>query len=237
LNINSSNKRLKIYISSLLLIAALLFVLFLKISQKNKVIKHKTNEKEVLLKELHHRVKNNLMLILSLIDFQKDEFLDDFHKEKLTDLQHRIEAIALVHQQMMEQSEDALNDSHDIEDYIQKIAQSLIKLHTNPVDFKSNIVKKGVQIDVAVPMGILINELISNSIKHAKSDNELQIILEIFEENNCLKIIYKDNGDVNELIIKKDNLGLFIIKNMIKQLNGQFEVNNFNYLITITPNN
>ncbi|WP_445908783.1 sensor histidine kinase [Yeosuana sp.] len=228
---------LKYFLFSLLVVIVLMVFLYRKLATKNKIIKAKTEEKEVLLKELHHRVKNNLMLILSLIDFQKDDFLDDFHKTKLTDLQHRIEAIAFVHQQMMGQSNDDIDDSYDIKDYIKKIAESLFKLYPESVHFKSKIAKIAVQLDIAVPLGILINELISNSLKHDKTDKELQITLEIFEEDNCLKINYKDAGLAQVFNAKKESLGLFIIKNMIKQLHGQFEENNFSYHITLTRYN
>ncbi len=232
LRITKTNKTLKYFIIGLVGILALIFILNRKLFIKNKVIKQKTEEKEILLKELHHRVKNNLMLILSLVEFQKDDAKDAYSKAKMNDLQLRIEAIAVVHQKMMNGTDNQIDDKNNIKIYFNQIAQSLISLNPELIDFDSNIVELNVPLDMAVPLGILINELISNSLKHAQPIGALKISLHVFEENNQLKIEYKDNG----VLISdddKENLGTFIIENMVKQLKGQLTKSNYNYDIIL----
>ncbi|MDN3491543.1 sensor histidine kinase [Winogradskyella bathintestinalis] len=246
--INDFNTKLKwaIYSLVIVLIAFIISVILLKkrnqvvklakknINTKNKALQVSIKEKELLLKELNHRVKNNLSLVLSLINFQKQEIEDEFYKSKFVSLQQRIEAISIVHEQMMHfKSGRDLEDAQNLNDYIQKIAKSLIRLDRRTVNFRSQIPEIFVTMDVAVPIGILINELIANSLKHAKVQNNLLISITIAEANNKLHIDYLDNGKAFEVDNKKSSLGLLIIDSMIKQLKGTYNREITSYHIQI----
>ncbi|MBU2921605.1 sensor histidine kinase [Winogradskyella psychrotolerans] len=245
--ISRFNYKLKMLIYSLITLLILITIAFRFIWKKNKTIRENklqifnTNkklsemikEKEVLLKELNHRVKNNLSLILSLINFQSIDIKDTKLKSRFETLKQRIEAIAIVHKQMMFKSDSNLDNKHNIKEYINQIAHSLIKLDPRTIIFQPQILNIEVSLDVAIPLGILINELISNSIKHAVIDEELEINIHISEEEEFLKIIYSDNGKSFKIEKQSSGLGLFIIESMVKQLKGSLKVSEFQYNIKI----
>lgn len=205
-----------------------------QISISNKLLLKGLKEKEVLLKEVHHRVKNNLALIISLVDFQTLEIKSDKEKQKYLALKQRIEAIATLHQQMLGNSDTELNDSYNVKTYLNSIAKSLIGLSAKKVSFVNEIGNIFIPLEVAVPIGILINELISNSLKHHSDDTDIEIRLKILEEKEHLHINYADNGQ--EFTIKpnrKKSLGLFIIENMVLQLKGTLKRDKTSYEIKV----
>ncbi len=248
--IKSFNAQLKSFIYSLIAALALFITALILIARKNKIIRETRHnitfinkelqknvaEKEFLLKELNHRVKNNLSLIISLVNFQAIETKDAYSKLQFETLRQRIEAIAIVHEDMMGKSNSKLDDKHNINEYINKIGDSLIKLDTRTVVFHPQILNIEVSIDIAVPLGILINELISNSIKHAVVTDKLEIFIEISEENEYLNINYSDNGSSFYLKESGHGLGLFIIESMVKQLKGNLKRNGFYYIIKVLKN-
>lgn len=246
--IKEENSNLLWFITSLTFLAFSLILATIYISKRNKTIKETRaqiaiknslltkglKEKEVLLKELHHRVKNNLALIISLVDFQALGIKNTQEKQNYIALKQRIEAIAVLHEQMLINSDKELNDSYNINTYLNTISKSLIGLSPKKVYFLNQIENIYVPIDVAVPIGILINELISNSLKHHSDNSDIYITLKITEIDEFLHINYFDNG--KEFIVKpshKKSLGLFIIENMVLQLKGTLKRDNTNYTIKV----
>lgn len=232
LRISRANTKLTYFLIGSLMVLVLIFILYRKLILRSRIIKTKSRNNSILIKELHHRVKNNLMLTLSLIEFQKDDFNDDLHKSKMTDLQHRIEAVAIVHQQMMGKNNEDLDDSHNIKQYFIQIAESLFNLYPDSIDFNHTIEELNVPLDMAVPLGILINELLSNTLKHAQPENRLIISLNVYENTDQLVIEYKDNG-INSKDRISDGLGSFILQSMILQLKGEVIEKDFDYHIIL----
>lgn len=190
---------------------------------KNKVISKQKDEMEVMLREIHHRVKNNLQIISSLLRLQsendKKEGLCSF-KEAIT----RINAMAIIHEKMY-QSESL--SQFDIERYIQSLVESILKSHANDRP-KLNL---SIQLDnfhqkTIIPLALLLNELIINSLKHAfSSQNNPEISIEMRPIENSTKkfrFIYADNGHWKEDAHPK--FGSDIIQSMTNQLDGSFVI-------------
>lgn len=230
----------------LFLIAALIF-LFYQLKNKRKIEKdakiiHKTNEKllktieynSVLEKELQHRVKNNLALILSVISFQIDEIDDKFFKSKFITLKNRISAVALVHERYLNKSSENLSSNQSVNDSINEIVHSLIDIQKHQISFKCEIEHLFFPIEFMMPLGILINELVSNTLKHAETTGKKEIFLKIIKIEKEVLITYSDNGHYfASTSNQEERLGMFIIKSMIIQLNGNYERENSTYSIAI----
>ncbi|WP_379964829.1 sensor histidine kinase [Epilithonimonas sp. UC225_85] len=240
-NINHTRKlNITLFIS--IIILAILLWLILKnkkrieaqkqeITENNKALKINLEEKQFLVQELNHRVKNNLAVILSLIDLQKGQAGDTDHKHRLEDLHQRIKTIMMAHELYSYNVNHNDNALIEVQDYINKIFEA--QHQSSSRDFIYNIDVKNIslKVDKALPLGLIINELITNSIKHADSDI-LILHLTLYQINENIEINYSDNGGVFNLDPEKESLGIFIIEGMIKQLRGTYTRENSNYKIT-----
>lgn len=189
-------------------------------------LKEKNEEKSILLKEVHHRVKNNLQIIISLLRLQSIEVEDEQTDKVLKEMVNRIRSMSLIHEKIY-QTDDFANIN--LEDYLIALIKDLIA--SNSVD--SKIIYKitsdlnSVNIKSLVPMALIFNELISNSIKHAfKGLSEGFIKIDIKTEGDTIKIVYADNGTWVEPT--KSSLGLELIDSLCLQLSGQFSRNTSN---------
>jgi two-component sensor histidine kinase len=184
-------------------------------------------ENELLLKELHHRVKNNLQIIYSLINLQKRRIDSPALHQSLSMVQNRIKTMSLVHQNLHE------NENFkevNLEAYIKTIADYLKLLYLNE-DKEITIqftVESSIQIimDRAITIGLLINEIVSNSMKYAfKGRAEGLITIDVQKLHNGYQMRISDNGIgfSNELANSK-SLGLYLIENLVKQLQGRYDL-------------
>lgn len=204
------------------------------ITDRRKVeeqVKSSLREKEVLLKEIHHRVKNNLQVTSSLLRLQSDYIKDEHAKELFAESQNRIRSMALVHEKLYQSSDLS---RIKLIDYVESLAQLLFRSYG--VD--SNIIKLDIKgdaiflsIDTAVPCGLMINELLSNCLKHAFPSNRNGEILVRIEgkENGIVTLLVSDNGvglPVGFNFEQVTSLGLQLVRTLAKQLNGQLEINN-----------
>jgi len=201
--------------------------------QAEKKIKKSLEEKEVLLKEIHHRVKNNLQVISSLLYLQSNKATEQQTIELFNESQNRIRSMALIHEKLY-QSENLVNINFT--DYINSLISHLsnsyhTELHKITIDKKIDHVL--LSIDKAIPCGLIINELISNSLKHAFPDNMKGTInIEMtFNKHNHVHLIVKDNGiGIPEGLNpeKTDSLGLRLVNTLTKQLRGTIKHKNSN---------
>ncbi|MGB3756148.1 MAG: histidine kinase dimerization/phosphoacceptor domain -containing protein [Rivularia sp. (in: cyanobacteria)] len=191
--------------------------------QVENKLKSSLKEKEVLLKEIHHRVKNNLQIISSLLRLQSGYIKDKQALEIFRDSQNRVRAMALIHENLYQ-----TNNLEKIEfsEYIRKLTNNLIRCYniTN-IKINTNIEKLVLKIDLAIPCGLIINELISNSMKHAfKNSEEGEIYVEFITlQTGKYSLSVSDNGvGVRENIdsLKKQSLGLELVWNLVEQLEG-----------------
>lgn len=205
----------------------------LSIAQKNTQIESSLKEKEILLKEIHHRVKNNLQIISGILDIQNFSIKEPEIKAILNEGQNRIQSIALLHKTMYQnQNFNAVNFEQYLNELITHSKQSNYSLHKN-IDIDVNVDNIQLEIDYAVPLGLIINELINNAYKHAFKDIEngsIKIQLEALQKNNY-SLLFKDNGigfPENFDIKKLNSVGFELINGLTKQLNGKLSISNEN---------
>lgn len=194
------------------------------------VIKASLKEKEVLLKEIHHRVKNNLQIVSSLLQLQSRRTQEKQAAEVLQDSQNRISSIALVHEKLY-RSEDLANI--DFGQYIPDLINHLFdtyKVKRNAVTLRTKVDKILLEIDTAIPCGLIVNELVSNSLKYAFPKNHKgKIQIEFYANNDeTLTLIVRDNGiGIPEKldIETTSSLGLTLVQGLVDQLEGTLELN------------
>ena len=182
------------------------------------------SERETLLSEIHHRVKNNLAIVSALMDLQTFYLKDEKTIQILKESQNRIKSIALLHEKLYENK--SLKDV-DVASYtlelIHFIKQSLSNKEKD-IQIHAKIDQINLEMAKAMPFGLLLNELITNSYKYAFLKKDAgNIFISIYEKDNEYTLEYKDDGPGFEYNDKKDNsLGLNLIESFCLQLNGNF---------------
>ncbi len=163
--------------------------------QAEEQIKASLKEKEVLLREIYHRVKNNIQVISSLLNLQSEYIEDEKYKEMFRESQNRIQSMALVHEKLY-QSENLAKI--DFNEYIVSLVYELFRLYrvrTDRVALKIEVEDVPLGVDAAVPCGLIINELVSNCLKHAfPDDRKGEITIRLRSVNGKIELTVADNG-------------------------------------------
>ena len=195
-------------------------------------IKHSLHEKEMLLKEIHHRVKNNLMVISSLLNLQSRYIKDEASKNIFKESQNRARSMALIHE-LLYKSTDLKRINFG--NYIKTIANELFRMYvTDQSIIKLNLDIEDVMVDIntAIPLGLIVNELISNSMKHAFPDGRSGIIDIIFKsDNGNYSLVVSDNGvgfSDEKDFRDTDTLGLKIVNSLTEQIDGTIRLDKIN---------
>lgn len=221
-------KQLLIVIVSSFAIAALILVGFIHQNRKNKVlldqklqIERQNREREVLLKEIHHRVKNNLQVISSLLNMQSRTMASQDAKNAVREGQSRIKSMALIHQKLY--SEDQLSKIN-MKSYLSELAGFLHNTYKSGKEVNQTIDAQEllVDVDLALPLGLIVNELMSNAFKYAFDDGEKgQVILSLIKENQEYILKVSDTGKgLPEGFDNKKSMGMNLVKILVEQLNG-----------------
>lgn len=172
-----------------------MYRLFRKTKEQKKIIETSLHEKEVLLKEIHHRVKNNLQFISSLLGLQTEYISDQLALDALQEGQDRVQSMALIHQNLYQ--EDDLTGV-DMQDYFEKLILGLFdsyNIHEDRINLQLNIQPISLDVDTVIPIGLIVNELISNSLKYAfPEDRSGMITVGLEEVQDTLKLTVSDNG-------------------------------------------
>ncbi|MCJ7617787.1 MAG: AAA family ATPase [Desulfobacterales bacterium] len=196
--------------------------------QAEDKIKASLKEKEVLLKEIHHRVKNNLQVISSLLNLQLGYIKDKQNIEVFKESRNRVRSMALVHEKLY-QSENL--SMINFAEYIQSLAGNLFRSYragSSVVTLKIHTGDVLVGIDTAIPYGLIINELISNSLKYAfPAGKEGEICVNLHSDNGTLTLIISDNGVgfPKDLDFRNtETLGLQLVIGLVGQLKGTIEL-------------
>ena len=191
-------------------------------------IKASLGEKEVLLKEINHRVKNNLQIISSLLNLQSREIQDEQTLRSFQVSQDRIKAMALVHEKLY-QSDDL--SRIDFGEYIKSLADDLRSsygLGSQNVKLKIDVDEIRLGVDTAIPCGVIVNELVSNSLKHAfPGGRSGEIVISFREVDGQYTMVFKDDGvgipeDLD--ISRPSSLGLTIVNALVGQLDGAIDI-------------
>ncbi|TRX54842.1 sensor histidine kinase [Fulvivirga sp. M361] len=184
-------------------------------------IARREKEKALLLKELNHRVKNNLQLVSSLLSLQGRQPAHKKVKEALMKSRSRVEALSLVHAMLYRQGADT---KVDLSVYIKELALNLCHYHKVKLKLSFNMDSISMNIDKAVSLSLIVNELISNALKYAYPDisnPRLTIALKEIDQQLIIDVI--DNGIGFKDHNSKGSFGLYLIKSLTKQLGGSFE--------------
>ncbi|MCF0073048.1 ATP-binding protein [Dyadobacter sp. CY261] len=181
-------------------------------------------EKDVLMKEIHHRVKNNLQVISGLLELQGKSLSDEAAREALQEGRNRVRSIALIHQNLYQfENLSSINLKRFVNDLARQV-QSVFQKEKN-VSLAIEVPDLHLDIDSAVPLGLILNELLSNSFKYAFSnvpEGEIAVTIETASEGR-FRLIYSDNGPgLPELFDpgKAKTLGLQLVNDLSRQIGG-----------------
>lgn len=197
--------------------------------QAEEQIKASLREKEVLLREIHHRVKNNMQIISSLIRLQSRSIKDKNLSDMFNISQSRIKSMALIHESLYRSRDLA---SIDFSDYVERLTTHLFSMYRIKAGtIKFNMEIKDIYLDInrAIPCGLIINELVSNCLKHAFLDERKgEITLKMYEDRrNKHTLIVKDNGigfPKGLDFRNTETLGMQLVGDLVKQLKGKIEL-------------
>ena len=195
--------------------------------EQERTIKESLKEKELLLKEIHHRVKNNLAIISSLLELQKDGVSEDV-QNMLSSSQARIKSIAKVHEKLYEST--TLSDIN-LNTYISEITEEIKRAYLSDnrnIDIQMDLAPLTVDINSAIPIGLILNELINNAYKHAfngLNSGTLKVLLNVINDKVELSIESDGNKmDKNFDINDSDSLGMTLIEVLVQRIDGQLEI-------------
>jgi two-component sensor histidine kinase len=197
-----------------------------------KQIINSLNEKNVLLREIHHRVKNNMQIISSLLSLQSSTIENQDMKDIFNESQNRVKSMSMIHEQLYQTDDLALIDFNI---YINGLIKSLFQIYSldwAPIRWEVDVEDVKLNLETAIPCGLIINELVSNSLKHAFLEgSDGQIMVKMRKEDEIITLIVADNGiglpkDFN--IEKATTLGLKLVKTLVNQLEGEMVINTDN---------
>lgn len=187
-----------------------------EIKRINKTLKQSLEKELFLIKELHHRVKNNLQIIIGLLDLQDEDYIE------VNAISKQIFSIAAGHELLYQKG---LEDSVSIKHYLNELVNYIISSGSNNqnTNVQINTEDDLINLDSIIPIGLMINELLSNSLKHSKNaKNDLKITIVLSIKNSEIKLTYKDNGEAFE--ISKPKFGTLVIQAMVQQLRGSMHL-------------
>lgn len=198
-----------------------------ELETQNTIILKQNEEKESMLKEIHHRVKNNMQIINSLLRLQSNEIEDETTLKHFKEAQSRIFSMALIHEKMY-QSKDLAHIN--LEDYFESLVGDLIKTYNLDTVVKTDIQVESVILGTKtlVPLGLIINEIVSNSLEHGFKDRQsgkITLLVEAYKTDYRLTI--GDDGVGMPYIKQEDmnaSLGMELIQTFADQLNGRIEM-------------
>lgn len=205
------------------------------ITQQKKAenkIKRALKEKELLLREIHHRVKNNMQIISSLLNLQKQYVNDEEAVNVLLESQNRVKSMAMIHEKLYK-----TNNFSEINfgDYIKSLVDDLFRSYgADPVQIKKKMIFDEIMLglETAIPCGLIISELVTNTLKYAFPNHmEGEFRIEMYEIDNLYHLTISDNGvgmppDIN--FDKTETLGLILVNTLVNQLEGTVELESNN---------
>lgn len=200
---------------------------------QNQLVTSKNEENVLLMKEVHHRVKNNLQIIISLLRLQKGNLAPEI-EQKFDESISRIMTMSLIHSKLYQSNDFTRIDVKSyIEDLVYEISISLSIDEKITTSIVSNVDTIGLK--TIVPLGLIINELLSNSFKHAFKENENGLIAININKitNNEFELYYNDSGKWTENTNERVKFGLELIETLTEQLDGTMNRVNSNYIFNL----
>ncbi len=201
-----------------------------ELKQAEDLIRASLREKEILLKEIHHRVKNNLQIISSLLNLQSNSISDPLTLAQFQDSQNRVRSMALIHERLYRSDDLA---QIDFGPYLRDLVNSLVQTYRRQIQSITLKIEADVvllDIDTAIPCGLIVNELVSNALKHGFPDGRTgEIGVEIRQESTQgqYRLLVRDDGvgmaeDVDYR--NTPSLGLQLVNSLCKQIGGNIDL-------------
>lgn len=182
-------------------------------------------EKNLLISEINHRVKNNISVVMGLINLQKEKCRDDYHSNLFTEIKDKVFSMSAVHEQLLQNKE---MDQINLGDFITSLSDNLRRSFENEIEVV--IEKEGIFIDITqgIPLGLMANEIITNSYKHAFGDENKtpQLTIKCYQIDKTIFISFQDNGEGYDLTSPNTGMGMGIIQDLCEQIDGEIEFNN-----------
>jgi two-component sensor histidine kinase len=199
------------------------------INQKNTTLQHMVSEKEWLLKEIHHRVKNNLQTVVSLLESQS-HYLENDALQAVQSSQHRVHAMALIHQKLYNTDTPG---TVNLQRYIPELVHYLSDSFNVKNQIRFNLKVEDVELEVsqAIPLGLILNEAITNAIKYAfpgVTDKEVCVTADRIPDDQ-IRLTIADNGvgmDVTQPAGKSGSLGMRLMKGLAQDIGGSLGITN-----------
>ncbi|WP_417874940.1 histidine kinase dimerization/phosphoacceptor domain -containing protein [Xanthomarina gelatinilytica] len=202
-----------------------------KLQVLNLELETKNKQNELLLKEIHHRVKNNLELVKSLISLQSAQLEDSATKDAMIASQNRVQSMGIIHQKLY-QGENL--GSIEMKDYFINLSEGILDTFNSEDQIKIECAMEQLELDVdtAVPIGLIVNELLTNALKYAFPENQkgnIQIsLLKDKPDTLTLKVVDNGIGKTQGIAPKGTGFGSQLIKLLTKQLNGEMKEESHN---------
>ncbi len=217
----------KLWINGLIIVMVVILVAIALIFYQYRLLRISKNKVELLLKEVHHRVKNNLQILSSLFSLQASNLTDENAIQMIKASESRVNAMAIIHRKLY-----AGNTSRtiDMKQYLSELMQYLAYSYNyKEYNGEMDLLCENIQIDVdkAIPLGLIINELVSNAMKYAYAEQSSpRLVVRLHQEDKKLEIKISDNGSglkspIEELSVK--SFGLKMVTSLIKELRGSLK--------------
>lgn len=223
---------------ALLAVIAMIVFAVSKVKSNQKLSREKAKtesllrDRETLLREIHHRVKNNLQVVSSLLSIQGREITDDKAQRAVNESRNRVHSMALIHQFLYgEQNLSAIN----MQEYVDQLSRKLFttyKVSDNQVRLHVKVDPILLDVDTAIPVGLILNELITNSLKYAFPDGkEGNLWVSLGESDGKLTLSVQDDGvGVKEVVPKSTSFGMKLLNAFKQKLDADFEISSENGL-------
>lgn len=221
-------QKVSIYFMSILILLASIFTFIIYrrykiILHQKEIIEKQNNERKTMLQEIHHRVKNNFQIISSMLRLQTHNKPNEDVKTAFDEAINRIHTMSTVHEIIYRQE---TLDKVDPREYLENLVANLSRsFETGNITIKVDSCEDPLELDQTIPLGIIVNELITNSFKHAFNQDIIQpaISISLKKQNGKFILSYRDNG-VGYKPTKHDNsFGLELIETMVHQIAGKME--------------
>ena len=196
-----------------------------ELRQRNVALQASEQEKEILLKEIHHRVKNNLQIISSLLDLQSDFVSDETVKAVFQESRSRVRSMALIHEYLYQSPNLA---QIDFAEYVQTLIHNMQRSYAQPIQIQTRLEPLLLLADTAVPLGLILSELVTNAYKHAfpqQTAGQIEVYLQRQELDIVLTVTDNGVGFPKRYEWRQaDSLGLTIVQALVQQLQGTLRV-------------
>ncbi|MFY0685271.1 MAG: tetratricopeptide repeat protein [Balneola sp.] len=193
-------------------------------NQLNKKLTTSLAEKELLMKEVHHRVKNNLQIISSLLNIQSRRTEHESAAVALQESKNRVQSMALIHQSLY-QKDNITNVK--VKEYIEQLLDTLMNSFgvEEKVTLKTDIQNLELEVDLIIPLGLIINELVTNVIKYAFDEEGGDLIVTLNEFKDILRLEVADNGKgINSSELRNQSFGMSMVESLSKKLKADLVI-------------